>query len=71
MANYPSFDPNNYQKEDLKNFRNIAVSDSYECGSIYKTITLASALDDEKISPDSTYTDTGEVREAGYTIKKL
>ena len=69
LANYPDFDPNNYQKEDIKNFRNIAVSDSYECGSVYKTITLASALDDEKISPDMTYTDTGEVREAGYTIK--
>jgi len=69
LANYPDFDPNNYQKEDIKNFRNIAVSDAYECGSVYKTITLASALDDGKISPDTTYIDTGEVREAGYTIK--
>ena len=69
MANYPGFDPNNYQKEDLESFRNIAVSDSYECGSVFKTFTLASAIDDGKINSNTTYTDTGEVKEAGYTIK--
>ncbi|KKP78099.1 MAG: hypothetical protein A2271_02080 [Candidatus Moranbacteria bacterium RIFOXYA12_FULL_35_19] len=69
MASYPNFDPNNYQKENLESFRNIAVSDSYECGSVFKTFTLASAIDDGKISPDTTYTDTGAVKEAGYTIK--
>lgn len=70
MANYPTFDPNNYaQVENMEVFRNLAVSDSYECGSIFKTITLASAVDAGKITPDSTYNDTGAVTEAGYTIK--
>lgn len=70
MASYPDFNPNEYQKvEDMENFRNLAVSDPYECGSVFKTITLASALDDGKISPDTTYTDTGAVKEAGYTIR--
>ncbi|HRY82258.1 MAG TPA: penicillin-binding protein 2 [Candidatus Moranbacteria bacterium] len=69
LASYPFFDPNNYQSEDLEKFRNIAISDSYECGSVFKTITLASAIDDGKISPDTTFTDTGTVNEAGYAIK--
>jgi cell division protein FtsI/penicillin-binding protein 2 len=69
MASYPSFDPNNYQKEELENFRNIAVSDSYECGSVFKAFTLAAAIDDGKIDADSTYVDTGTVREAGYSIQ--
>lgn len=69
IASYPSFDPNNYKDSELENFRNIAVSDAYESGSVFKTFTLASAIDDGKISPETTYTDTGAVKEAGYTMR--
>jgi len=69
MASYPDFNPNNYQGEDMASFRNLAVSDPYECGSIFKTITLASAIDAGRISPDTTFVDTGVVSEAGYSIR--
>lgn len=69
LASYPSFDPNNYKEAELENFRNIAVSDAYESGSVFKTFTLASAIDDGKISPETTYVDTGAVKEAGYTMR--
>ncbi len=70
MANYPSFDPNNYsQVEDINSFRNLSTSVSYECGSIFKPITMAMGVDSGKISSETTYTDTGSVKEAGYTIK--
>jgi len=70
MANYPTFDPNIYaQVDDINAYRNPAVSDPYECGSVFKGITLAAGLDSDKITPDMTYMDTGEVKEAGYTIK--
>ena len=70
MANYPNFNPNDFRNvESMENFRNLAVSDSYECGSVFKTITLAAAIDDGKINPDTAYTDTGNVSEAGYNIK--
>lgn len=70
MASYPTFNPNDYANvSDMGDFRNIAVSDSYECGSVFKTITLASALDSGKINPDTQYVDTGAVTEAGYTIR--
>ncbi len=70
LANYPSFDPNNYAKaEDINAYRNPAVSDPYECGSVFKGITLAAGLDSGKITPATAFTDTGSVKEAGYTIK--
>ncbi|MFZ2835576.1 MAG: penicillin-binding protein 2 [Candidatus Moraniibacteriota bacterium] len=70
MANYPTFNPNEYAKTDnMEAFRNLAVSDPYECGSVFKTFTLAAAIDNGKINPDTTYTDTGVVSEAGYSIR--
>ncbi len=70
MANYPNFNPNDYsQVQDMGEFRNLTVSSPYECGSIFKTITAASALDNRKITPMTTYVDTGKVKSAGYTIQ--
>jgi cell division protein FtsI/penicillin-binding protein 2 len=70
LANNPTFNPNNYSEvEDMAVFRNPAVSDAYECGSVFKTFTLASGLDSNKINPETTYSDTGSVKEAGYTVR--
>jgi cell division protein FtsI/penicillin-binding protein 2 len=70
MASYPTFNPNEYAKvENMEAFRNLAVSDPYECGSVFKAITLAAAIDAGKIMPDTTYVDGGAVTEAGYTIR--
>ncbi len=69
MANYPFFNPNEYSKvSDMAAFRNLAVNDAYEPGSVFKTFTLAAALDNGKITPETTYTDTGVVKEAGFSI---
>ncbi len=70
MASAPDFNLNDYsQIEDMSVFANPAVSDNYECGSIFKTITMAAGVDAKVVTPDTTYTDTGAVNEAGYTIK--
>lgn len=72
IANNPDFDPNKYADIKTSNYRvfkNSAVSDIYEPGSVFKVITLASGLDAKKITPDTTYTDTGSVTLNGYTIK--
>lgn len=70
MANEPTFVPNEYGAvKDVSVFRNSIVSDEYECGSVFKPITMAMGLDAGKITPDSTYTDTGSVKIAEYTIK--
>lgn len=70
MANFPSFNPNEYGKvEDMSLFVNNAVNTPYECGSVFKTITIAAGIDDGKISPETEYIDTGLIKEAGYDIK--
>lgn len=69
MANFPNFNPNDYGKvEDMALFMNSAVNQPYECGSVFKTITLAAGIDDGKVNPDTTYSDTGIIKEAGYSI---
>ncbi len=70
MANYPTFDPNNYAAiEDIGAYRNLAISSAYECGSVFKAMTMAAGLDSNKITPETTYVDSGAVKEAGYTIR--
>jgi cell division protein FtsI/penicillin-binding protein 2 len=69
-ADYPSFDPNKYaEAPDFSVYKNSLVSDTYECGSVFKPFTMAAGLDSNKVSADTTYIDTGAVKEAGYTIK--
>ncbi len=69
-ASWPTFDANEFSKvENMSLFSNPAVSETYECGSVFKPITMAAGLDAKVVTPDTTYTDTGAVSEAGYTIK--
>jgi len=70
LVNYPDYNPNEYGKvKDYGVFRNRAVTDLYEPGSGFKVITMASALDADKITPETTYNDTGEVEVSGKTIR--
>jgi len=69
MAGFPNFDPNNYSKSELKNFLNTNVQSVYEPGSVFKVITMAVGIDSGKITPDTTYVDTGSVTLNGRTIK--
>jgi cell division protein FtsI/penicillin-binding protein 2 len=70
MANFPDFSPNKFgEVEDMSHFINSSVSNAYETGSVFKTITLAAGIDSGVIEPSSTYMDTGIVYEAGYEIE--
>ncbi len=69
LGNYPNFDPNNYSESEIKNFLNPAVQGIYEPGSVFKVITMAAGLDSNKITPDTTFVDTGSLSLNGYTIK--
>jgi cell division protein FtsI/penicillin-binding protein 2 len=50
-------------------FRNRAVTDLYEPGSVSKTLTMAAAIDMGLVSPGTTYFDSGTVVKGGYTFK--
>jgi len=69
LANWPTFDPNNYSEEENINiFLNPAVQSLFEPGSIFKPITMAAALDEKLLTPQTTYQDEGFVKIGGYTI---
>jgi cell division protein FtsI (penicillin-binding protein 3) len=69
MANYPSFDPNNYSKESAEQRRNRAVTDSFEPGSTFKTITAAAALEEGVVGKDDLfYCEMGKYSYAGKII---
>jgi stage V sporulation protein D (sporulation-specific penicillin-binding protein) len=68
MASFPNFNPNDYGNSAMEGFRNSALSDPYECGSVFKTITLAAAIDNGKINSQTVYNDTGKVVEGGYFV---
>lgn len=70
MANYPDFDLNEFNKvEEPKVFLNEAVWGSYEPGSVFKPLTMAAAINEGRVGPETTYTDTGVIEIDGYKIK--
>jgi len=52
MVNNPSFNPNKRERDvQANNYRNCAVTDAFEPGSVLKTFSLASVLENTKITP--------------------
>lgn len=72
MCNYPTFDANNYGNvEDISVYNNRAVASTYEPGSVFKPLTMAAALDQGVVSPDTTFVDPVIERIAGYEIRNF
>ncbi len=67
MCSEPGFDPNNYRNvDDISVYNNPVISYQFEPGSTFKTITMAIALDQEKISPETTFYDKGTISISGW-----
>ena len=56
LAEYPYYDPNNYQKHSLIEMKNWAITDVYPPGSTFKIITIASAMLNNKINKNNSFT---------------
>lgn len=69
MASWPNFDLNNYSAVKNYNiFLNTNIQARYEPGSVIKSFTLASALNEGKIAPDTTYEDKGKMIIDGWPV---
>lgn len=70
LANYPSFDLNNYNKAPLGADKNRAVTDRIEPGSTFKIVAVGAALNEGLVTPRSTF-DCGNaaIDYQGRTIK--
>ena len=53
MASYPDFEPERYTDESGDVWRNNALSVVYEPGSIMKAVTVASAMNEHLVTPDT------------------
>lgn len=70
MVNEPVFNPNDRSQLRSSRFRNRSVTDNFEPGSTVKPLTIAAALQNNYVNPDTVIeTDTGRMKLARYTIK--
>ena len=71
LANVPTYDPNNPFKSNKKRYKNNVITDPYEPGSVIKTITMAGALTEELIKPNTKINcEGGEITLNGKTINE-
>ena len=69
LADLPSFNPSNYSEEtDFSVFQSDATQKIFEPGSVFKPITMAAAIDQSKITPETTYQDPGVLEIGGWPI---
>ncbi len=72
LAAEPSFNPGEYQKEkNLEIFLNPFVQKIFELGSVFKPLTMAAALNEGVLAPDTTYIDKGEIKIGNRVIKNF
>lgn len=70
MSSRPNFDPNNYKNSSTEIInRNLPIWMTFEPGSTFKIMTLATALEEKTIDLfEGKYTDTGSINVDGATI---
>lgn len=72
MANEPCFafdDPQLFTEDRIPLYRNPAVSDMYEPGSIFKIITMAAGLDSGAVTADHEYLNQGSFAYGGGVVR--
>jgi cell division protein FtsI/penicillin-binding protein 2 len=68
VANWPRVDANNVEDAPAWARQNRAVQTSYEPGSTFKAFTMAGALEDRKVTPDTVFQLPAEIQVADRTI---
>ncbi len=72
MSQFPSFDPNNYKNESIENFQNSSIQKIFEPGSIFKPITMAIAINEGVVTPETIFNDDlGYVQFGTYRVSNL
>ncbi|OGH71028.1 MAG: hypothetical protein A3C90_04325 [Candidatus Magasanikbacteria bacterium RIFCSPHIGHO2_02_FULL_51_14] len=60
MCGMPDFNPNTYNQVDsIETYNNAAIFIAYEPGSVFKPVAMAAALNEEAVTPETTFEDTG------------
>src|SRR5262249_35933305 len=67
-ANYPSYDPNKYNKYPYETTKNWSMVDVYQPGSTFKILTVCSGLDTKAIKPTSLFHDAGSLKVGNRSV---
>ncbi|HEX9966377.1 MAG TPA: penicillin-binding protein 2 [Solirubrobacterales bacterium] len=70
MANWPPVDPSDLSEAETEDLLNRATGFTYEPGSTFKAFTVAAALEDKKVTPDSSFTLEPTIQVADRTIEE-
>ena len=70
MANAPTFDANSFSSAPAEARRNRAVTDVYEPGSTFKIVTVAAALEDNVVAPDTAFMLAPTIKVADRVIRE-
>ncbi|MCA9392155.1 penicillin-binding protein 2 [candidate division WWE3 bacterium] len=77
MSSSPSFNPQYWTEElngegdvsRITQFRNAAVGSNYEPGSVMKPVTMAMAINEDLVTPNTIYHDDGPVVYNGFPVR--
>jgi cell division protein FtsI/penicillin-binding protein 2 len=70
LAAAPVYDPNRYwEVGDTRLYINPTVNSQYEPGSVFKVLTVAVALENGLVSPETTFYDEGQIEVGGQVIR--
>jgi len=78
LANYPTYNPEDLTQDDtqvdektkrkLIERKDLAISETYEPGSVMKPFTVSAAVDSGLVTPETTYQDAGPVYYSGKRV---
>jgi cell division protein FtsI (penicillin-binding protein 3) len=70
MANWPPFDPNDLSEASNEDLLNRATGFTYEPGSTFKAFTVAAALEEKLVTPETAYTLPPTIQVADRVIEE-
>lgn len=65
----PDYDLEKYYLFSEDYYKNSAISDLFEPGSVFKPLIMAAAIEEKKIKPNDIYNETGQISVGEYNIK--
>lgn len=69
LANRPTYDLNDYQKTSKDSMRNRAITDMFEPGSVFKIVTAAAAIEENKVAETQKfYCENGSYKYSTHTL---
>jgi len=71
IANHPGFDLNNYQDYEQELYKSLGIAYTYEPGSTFKIINIASAIENNTVGPEQLFNLPPSIQVGDKVIKEI